>query len=68
MCIPFCIGLFAVFRGIPVGAFLQQSLWILMGLSLAHLVFVAVLGRLPRFAAALFIAAFGYFLWVGLAG
>jgi len=66
MCIPFCIGLFAVFRGIPTGGFLQQSLWILMGLSLAHLVFVAALGRLPRFAAALFIAAFGLFLWMGI--
>ncbi len=68
MCIPFSIGLFAVFHAIPTGAFLQQALWILMGLSLAHLVFIALLGRLPRFAAALFIAAFGYFIWVGLAG
>ena len=67
MCIPFCIGLFAVFHAIPTDSFLQQSLWVLMGLSLGHLIFVAVLGRLPRFAAAFFIAAFGYFLWMGLA-
>jgi len=68
ICIPLCMGIFAAFRAIPASEFLQQSLLILMGLSLAHLVFVAALGRLPRFAAALFIAAFGYFLWVGLAG
>lgn len=66
MCIPFCIGIFAAFKAIPSGIFLQQSLMILMGLCLAHLLFVTVLGRLPRFVAALFIVAFGYFLWAGL--
>jgi len=66
MCIPFCIGLFAVFRVIPVGEFLQKSLWILMGLCLAHLLFVTILGRLPRFVAAVLIAAFGLFLWMGI--
>ena len=65
ICIPLCIGIFAAFRAIPSSAFLQQSLLILMGLSLAHLIFVATLGRLPRFAAALFLIAFGYFLWTG---
>ncbi|VGO19276.1 sodium:calcium symporter [Pontiella sulfatireligans] len=66
ICIPLCIGLFAAFRAIPTGAFLQQSLLILMGLSAAHLLFVAVLGRLPRLFGAVFIVAFGYFLWVGM--
>lgn len=66
ICIPLCIGIFAAFRAIPSGAFLQRSLLILMGLCAAHLVFVMVLGRLPRVFAALLIAAFGVFLWVGL--
>ncbi len=66
ICIPLCIGLFAAFRAIPATAFLLQSLLILMGLCAAHLLLIVVLGRLPRFIAALFLAAFGYFLWAGL--
>lgn len=65
ICIPLCIGLFAVFRPIPTGAFLQQSLLILMGLCAIHLLFVVILGRLPRVVAGLFLAAFGCFLWAG---
>ncbi len=68
ICIPLCIGLFASFQVIPTGLFLQQSLLILMVLCAAHLLFVMVIGRLPRLFAALFLAAFGYFLWSGMAG
>lgn len=67
ICVPLCIGLFAVFKAIPSGAFLQQSLLILMGLCAAHLLFVMAFGRLPRLFAVLFLAAFGYFLWTGMA-
>ncbi len=67
ICIPLCIGIFAAFRAIPSGEFLQQSLLILMGLCAVHLLFVVTVGRLPRIFAALFIAAFGVFLWMGLA-
>ena len=67
ICIPLCIGIFAAFRAIPTSDFMQQSLLILMGLCAAHLLFVVTLGRLPRIFAALFIVAFGYFLWAGLA-
>lgn len=66
ICIPLCIGIFAAFRAIPTGAFLQQSLLIMMGLCAAHLLFVVTLGRLPRIFAALFMAAFGIFLWLGI--
>lgn len=66
ICIPLCIGLFAVFRPIPSGVFLLQSLVILMGLCVLHLLFVVILGRLPRIVAGAFLAAFGWFLWMGL--
>lgn len=67
ICIPLCIGIFAAFRVMPTDAFLQQSLLILMGLCAAHLLFVVAVGRLPRLFAALFIAAFAGFVWLGLA-
>lgn len=65
MCIPLCIGVFAVFSDINTGSFLQKSLLILMGLNLVHLFFISAMGRLPRFAGGLLIAIFGVFLWVG---
>jgi cation:H+ antiporter len=65
ICIPLCIGIFAAYSAFPVGAFLRQSLLILMGLCAVHLLFVIALGRLPRFIAAGLLAAFGYFLWSG---
>ena len=68
ICIPLCLGIFAAFRAIDSTDFLQRSLLILMGLCVAHLLFVVTVGRLPRIFAALFIAAFGVFLWLGLAG
>lgn len=66
ICIPLCIGIFAAVRSVQAGAFLQRSLLILMGLCAAHLLFVVILGRLPRLFAALFLAAFGWFLWTGI--
>ena len=66
ICIPLCIGLFAATRSIPTGAFLQQSLLILMGLCAAHLLCVILTGRLPRLFAGLFIAVFIWFLWTGM--
>lgn len=67
ICIPLCIGIFAAFHAIKATDFLQQALLILMGLCGVHLLFVVLLGRLPRLFAALFLAAFGWFLWMGLA-
>ncbi len=66
ICIPLCIGLFAAFRAIETGAFLQRSLLVLMALCGVHLLFVVLVGRLPRLFAGLLVAAFGYFLWAGL--
>ena len=67
ICIPLCIGLFAVFRETECGPFLHFSLLILMGLCAVHLLFVIAIGRLPRPFAALFLLAFGYFVWLGAA-
>lgn len=68
MCIPFCVGLYAVFHPIRCGIFLERSLWILTALFVFHLLCVGVFGRLPRWMAALLIAAFGTFLWAGFSG
>jgi cation:H+ antiporter len=66
ICIPLCIGVFALFKTITVPAFFQTGLFILLAATLLHFLFVAVLGRLPHFAGWLLIAAYGYFLYAGL--
>jgi len=66
ICIPLSLGLFAAFRPIATGAFLQHALLLLMGLCAAHLFFVLTLGRLPRIFAIGFLAAFGYCIWMGM--
>ena len=68
ICIPLCIGIFAAFREIQTGEFLNRSLFIMAGLCAAHLLCVTVIGRLPRVFAALALAAFGAFIWLGISG
>jgi cation:H+ antiporter len=66
ICIPLCIGVFALYQTIAVPAFFQPGIYILLEATLLHFFFIAILGRLPRFAGWLLIAAYGYFLYTGL--
>jgi cation:H+ antiporter len=67
ICIPLCIGVFALFRPIPMPQFFQLGMWLLLGAVAVHFLFVALAGKLPRFMGALLIAAYGVFVWKGLA-
>lgn len=64
--IPLCIGIFALYRTIPVPPFFQTGLLILLGAALLHFLFVALWGRLPRFVGCLLAGAYGLFLYKGL--
>jgi cation:H+ antiporter len=64
ICIPLCIGIFALFKPLPTPSFFDASLVILLGATMVHFFFVAVLGRLPRWAGFLLTLAFSYFLWL----
>jgi cation:H+ antiporter len=66
ICIPLCLGVFALFRPIPTPDFFQLGVWILLGAVVVHFLFIAALGRLPRFVGALLIAGYGVFIWKGL--
>jgi cation:H+ antiporter len=68
ICIPMCIGLFALFSTIQVPA--QMNLWVMLILAagLLHLFFITAFGRLPRFMGALLTLAYGVFLYTGIAG
>lgn len=68
ICIPMCIGLFALFSVIEVPAQMNLGIMVILGAGLLHLFFVAVIGRLPRFMGALLTIAYGVFLYTGFVG
>ncbi len=66
ICIPLCIGVFALFRTIELPSFFSTSIVILLGATVVHFFFIAAYGRLPRAVGWLLTAAYGYFLYQGL--
>ncbi|MGV3755594.1 MAG: sodium:calcium symporter [Verrucomicrobiota bacterium] len=66
ICIPLCIGLFALFHPITIPKTFELGVQIIAGATVVHLVFMTLLGRLPRFVGVLLVGAYGYFLFVGL--
>jgi cation:H+ antiporter len=68
ICVPLCLGIFALIKPLPVPAFFELSMILLLAVTAAHLLFVITLGRLPRWAGAACIGAYGWFLYTGLTG
>ena len=66
ICIPLCIGIFALYRPIYAPAFFETGLVILLVAAAFHFLMVALFGRLPRFTGWLLVAAYGVFLYQGL--
>ncbi len=68
ICIPLCIGLFALFKTIAVPHFFAMGVIVLLVATVLHLVFIGALGRLPRYMGCVLTAAYVYFVWRGLLG
>jgi cation:H+ antiporter len=66
--IPLCLGVFALYHTMPMPAYFETSMFLLLGATAVHMVFVTLFGRLPRFAGFALVAAYGYFLKKGLLG
>ena len=66
--IPLCIGIYALYHTLPLTPFFHVAMLLLLGATLVHFLCVALLGRLPRFAGGLLLAAYAMFLWKGLPG
>jgi len=66
ICIPMCVGLFALTQDIAVPAFLQWGVWIILGAGVLHFVAIAIWGRLPRVVGYLLLGGYGLFLYKGL--
>lgn len=66
ICIPLCIGIFAVVHPIALPPFFAQACALLAGMALLHLAMVALLGRLPRWVAVALLVLYGAFVRTGL--
>lgn len=66
ICIPLCIGLFAILKPIPIPPFFETGVLILGSAAVVHLFFVSFFGKLPRAIGFLLIGAYGVFLYKGL--
>lgn len=66
ICIPLCIGLFAMFRTISVPSFFEISIFLILMMALIHLFAVTILGRLPRSFGVAFLGMYGIFLYQGI--
>ena len=64
--IPLCLGIFALYRPMPLPLFFQTGIIILVTAALLHFLFIAVFGRLPRLIGWLLTAAYAVFLYKGL--
>ncbi len=63
ICIPLCIGLFAIFSPIMVEATFQTPILIIIGASAGHFFFASVMGKLPRIAGALLACLYAFFFY-----
>lgn len=68
ICIPLCVGLYAVYRPIPMTDFYNTGLLILFGAVIVHGILLLLTGGLPRWAGAILTIAYGWFVWQGLLG
>lgn len=66
ICIPMCIGLFAVINTIQLPASFQIGTYVILGAGLAIFLSIAALGRIPRLVGAGLIGAYAFFLYNGL--
>jgi cation:H+ antiporter len=67
ICIPLCIGLFALAEPIVVPEFLQVGVAIILGAGVLHFLSIMIWERQPRFVGALLLGGYGFFLYKGLA-
>ena len=68
ICIPLCVGLFALFHPIPLPAFFQTSMIVLLGATALHFLAIATVDRLPPWIAWVLLVAYAWFVYAGLAG
>lgn len=68
ICIPLCIGIFALYHSFAMPAMFQTGMYVLFGATVVHMFCVLVFGELPRLVGIGLVAAYGVFVWKGFLG
>ncbi|MFH2133686.1 MAG: sodium:calcium symporter [Pseudomonadota bacterium] len=66
ICIPMCIGLFALINPIQLPESFLMGTYLILGAGLVHFLSIGILGRLPRIGGGALVASYAYFLYAGL--
>jgi cation:H+ antiporter len=66
ICIPLCIGLLALLAPVSVSPFFLTGLLLILGTVVGHGLLLLTCGGMPRWAGAVLIAVYAWFLWAGL--
>ncbi len=65
ICIPLCIGVFAIFTPIQIPLFFETAVFSIMGAAAGLFLLTAVLGKLPRWAGGILLGTYGFFIYKG---
>jgi cation:H+ antiporter len=68
ICIPLCVGLFALIQPIAIPQFFQTGAILLGGAAVVHGLFLMLGGRIPRWFGLILIGAYVFFVYQGLIG
>lgn len=66
ICIPFSLGLFAIFESVPMEELFQLGLLIMAGIAIIHILCVTLLKSLPKIVSIAFLCFYGYVLYLQL--
>jgi cation:H+ antiporter len=66
ICIPLCIGLYALFHPITVPGFFELGIGLLIIAAITHFIFILLYGGAPRWVGYVLTAAYGVFVYKGL--
>ncbi len=66
ICIPLCVGIYALYHPLSMPAFFQTGVFMLLGATAAHFLCVMLLGQLPRIVGLGLVGAYGWFVYRGL--
>jgi cation:H+ antiporter len=65
ICIPLCVGVFALYQSFPMPAVFQTGVLVLGVATALHIVCVTMFGGLPRFMGWVMVLSYGAFLYLG---
>ncbi len=68
ICIPLCIGIFALYKPVVVPAFFETGMILLVAATVLHFILIAVLGRLPRIFGLGLTLGYAIFVYKGISG